>query len=820
MTKKLSYKFLIIALALITLCPALPAKAAADHSGKLVKMDGLSTIYYVASNGKRYVFPSVNIYNSWFTDFNSIETLSSDELSSLPLGGNVLYRPGALLVKITTDPKVYAVSKNGQLRWITSETIAKALYGDNWNALIDDVADSFFTNYQVGTAINNSTDFDPEDELENNDSIDTNFGFSNNGGKKAQTVKCHIANFKRFCTTAHNGNNNATGTNTEAPYITNITATNYGETGYVDTKDKIVITFSEAINPASVRSNLTAGSYTSSLETNLTGAININSDGLLTIKNIAKFDLGTVKTAGDFPVKLELSDDAKKLSLTIIAGQKLEIKNEKFAKADQIGGTIKDAGNKAMETKTGLDVPSGTFGGKNEGDKLDPTITSIKVYNGDSTEHIDVNDKIVITFSEELNPTSINANLKLDSFVENVDSTKTGGVTIDEDGIVTITNIAKFTAGDVTDSGKFDVKLALDSDGKKLTITLTNGYDLKLYGEDLDLAEQIGDFIEDTDGNEMDEDKTIGDPDGSFLSSSLGGVVSISKIEVRDGGLTGYIDTGDKIIITFSNKIGSRTINVKAGETRSYLEAYETGGVHIDANGILSVSDIASFDVGTVSKASEFETNIALDSTGKILTITLSEGEKVEIKTEDFSNTTQIGGFIENEDGDAMDDASNITDPKGTFGEGSGETAPYIVSIKVTNKGAVKVVDVKDEILVTFNEKINPDSIDNDLNFGSFIENVDDDNAGGISVDSDGIMTIAKIAKFYIGEVENDETYKVKLSLNSDGNELTIKITSGDSATITDQDLDNAEQLDGTIEDYDDEKMEYDSRIDDPSGSF
>ena len=81
-------------------------------------------------------------------------------------------------------------------------------------------------------------------------------------------------------------------------------------------------------------------------------------------------------------------------------------------------------------------------------------------------------------------------------------------------------------------------------------------------------------------------------------------------------------------------------------------------------------------------------------------------------------------------------------------------------------------------------------------------------------------MTIAKIAKFYIGEVENDETYKVKLSLNNDGNELTIKITSGDSATITDQDLDNAEQLDGTIEDYDDEKMEYDSRIDDPSGSF
>ncbi|MDO8260843.1 MAG: hypothetical protein Q7T50_05110, partial [Candidatus Magasanikbacteria bacterium] len=604
------------------------------------------------------------------------------------------------------------------------------------------------------------------------------------------------------------------------PYITNITASNYGQSGYIDTKDKIAIVFSEAINPASIISGLKAGSYVSSLDKNITGTIHIDENGLLTIKNILKFDIGSVKKAGDFAVKLELSSDAKTLSITIIAGDAIEITNENFGEADQIGGTVKDTSNTAMVAKSEIKIPSGTFGGKSEGDKVDPSITGIKVYNGNSTANIDVNDKIIITFSEEIKATSINANLKENSYVENVDATKTGGVVIDKDGTVNITNIAKFSAGEVANSGKFDVKLALDTDGKKLTITLTNGYDIKLYNEDLDKAAQIGDYIEDMEGNEMNDDSTIGDPDGSFLVTSTTGIITITKMEVRDQGYTGYIDTGDQIIITFSGKLGSRTINVEPGGERSYLEAYETGGIHVATTGVLTVSDIASFNVGQVGKAGEFETKMALDSTGKIMTITIQEGEKIEIKNEDFDNTTQIGGFIENVDGVAMETVTNITDPKGSFGEGSSDTPPYIVKIKVTNKNQSKVVDIKDEILITFNEKINPDSINTNLNFGSFVENVDNNDTGGVSLDSNGILTITDIAKFYIGEVENDETYKTKISLNADGNELTIKLSSGNSITITDQDLDNAEQIDGAIEDYDDEKMEYDSRIDDPEGSF
>ena len=58
-------------------------------------------------------------------------------------------RPGTKLVKITTDPKVYAVEPGGDLLWVPSEAVAKTLYGDMWAKRVVDVADAFFTNYDV-----------------------------------------------------------------------------------------------------------------------------------------------------------------------------------------------------------------------------------------------------------------------------------------------------------------------------------------------------------------------------------------------------------------------------------------------------------------------------------------------------------------------------------------------------------------------------------------------------------------------------------------------------------------------------------------------
>jgi len=133
-----------------------PVNAAAQ-AGDLIKMDGLSSVYYLGNDGKRYVFPSEAVYFSWYNDFSSVVTIPASELQSYPLGSNVTMRPGTKLVKITTDPKVYAVGLNGNLHWLQSEADAIALYGASWASKVIDVADAFFTNYTISTPLASGT---------------------------------------------------------------------------------------------------------------------------------------------------------------------------------------------------------------------------------------------------------------------------------------------------------------------------------------------------------------------------------------------------------------------------------------------------------------------------------------------------------------------------------------------------------------------------------------------------------------------------------------------------------------------------------------
>ena len=65
------------------------------------------------------------------------------------------------MVKFTTDPKVYVVAKGGILRWVATEAVAVQLYGANWNMMIDDISDAFYSNYTFGTQVNGLSDYDP-----------------------------------------------------------------------------------------------------------------------------------------------------------------------------------------------------------------------------------------------------------------------------------------------------------------------------------------------------------------------------------------------------------------------------------------------------------------------------------------------------------------------------------------------------------------------------------------------------------------------------------------------------------------------------------
>ncbi len=122
----------------------------ACQADSLIKGQSSTTVYYCGRDGKRYFFPSDRVFFSWYDSFSHITTVSDVQLSQISLGGNVTFKPGSRLVKIQSDPKVYAVDAQGALRWVTSAYVAQTLFGNDWESLLEDVDVAYFINYTVG----------------------------------------------------------------------------------------------------------------------------------------------------------------------------------------------------------------------------------------------------------------------------------------------------------------------------------------------------------------------------------------------------------------------------------------------------------------------------------------------------------------------------------------------------------------------------------------------------------------------------------------------------------------------------------------------
>ncbi|MFA5935634.1 MAG: plastocyanin/azurin family copper-binding protein [Patescibacteria group bacterium] len=187
LNKKLSAFATVVATFVMTLAPMATRAAVtgAFAPGDLIRGSAVSTVYYFAPDGKRYVFPNEKTYFTWYTDFSKVKLISDGQLGTIPLGrSNVTYRPGYKMIKITTDPRTYAVDQGGVLRHIKSEELAKTLFGLNWQDRVDDLPDPFFINYKVGTAVEMAAEYKTSDVLNAtpNISIDKQFD------EKAMTI--------------------------------------------------------------------------------------------------------------------------------------------------------------------------------------------------------------------------------------------------------------------------------------------------------------------------------------------------------------------------------------------------------------------------------------------------------------------------------------------------------------------------------------------------------------------------------------------------------------------------------------------------------
>ncbi|GMU25943.1 hypothetical protein KJZ71_02805 [Patescibacteria group bacterium] len=131
-----------------------------DDGDPLTQSD--TAVYYYAKDGKRYVFPNEKTYFTWYPSFSNVKIIPLDQMSLIPIGGNVTYRPGTRMLKFQTDVKTYVVSRGGILRWLKDESVAQGIFGANWNQYIDDIPESFYVNYEFGEPVANSLDYVPD----------------------------------------------------------------------------------------------------------------------------------------------------------------------------------------------------------------------------------------------------------------------------------------------------------------------------------------------------------------------------------------------------------------------------------------------------------------------------------------------------------------------------------------------------------------------------------------------------------------------------------------------------------------------------------
>jgi len=138
----------VIAASAALILIAVPALAAVP--GDVVRSP-LTDPYLLSGQTTRMVFPDRLTVETWGDP--AAREVETSALSQWLLAGALPVREGSRLVKFGTDPQVYAVGPQGKLHWITSEEIAAALYGKDWNRRVVTLFTSFFPHYRLGAAI-------------------------------------------------------------------------------------------------------------------------------------------------------------------------------------------------------------------------------------------------------------------------------------------------------------------------------------------------------------------------------------------------------------------------------------------------------------------------------------------------------------------------------------------------------------------------------------------------------------------------------------------------------------------------------------------
>lgn len=117
------------------------------YLNSLVRLTETGDVYYKAKDGKRYIFVTNLVVNSWFGEIPSIQEQTIKEMEMSPLGGQISVRPGTLITT-ETDPNVYIALGGKSIKRITEQQISN-FYGNDVSSFKIDLANYYFTAYTV-----------------------------------------------------------------------------------------------------------------------------------------------------------------------------------------------------------------------------------------------------------------------------------------------------------------------------------------------------------------------------------------------------------------------------------------------------------------------------------------------------------------------------------------------------------------------------------------------------------------------------------------------------------------------------------------------
>lgn len=135
-------------------------------AGDFVQVEGSDVISYIDDGMVRRPLRDEETLFTYKNSSDDVLVISENTFHKFALGAPLAPKAGVVLIKTPSFSRVYwADEREGktELHWITSEDIAKEMFGDDWKSYIFEVDSTLFTRYEIGTAISTAYPIAVED---------------------------------------------------------------------------------------------------------------------------------------------------------------------------------------------------------------------------------------------------------------------------------------------------------------------------------------------------------------------------------------------------------------------------------------------------------------------------------------------------------------------------------------------------------------------------------------------------------------------------------------------------------------------------------